>query len=130
VTGERTRGSVTFERLGRRRGREGKRRGEWGVWPWGCHMARERSWGLAPTVSWLAVTRARRARAARQSSDRGTPGADGWALVAVRAGREQRGVRGMRACVGRPEKKTELPSPDEQYGLAFIQINSKEFKLI
>jgi hypothetical protein len=40
VTGERTRGSVTFERLGRRRGREGKRRGERGVRPWGCHTAR------------------------------------------------------------------------------------------
>jgi hypothetical protein len=39
VTGERKRGSVTFEWLGRWCGREGKRRG---VRPWGCHAARGR----------------------------------------------------------------------------------------
>jgi hypothetical protein len=33
VTGERTRDSVTFEQLGRRRGREGKKRGERGGGP-------------------------------------------------------------------------------------------------
>jgi hypothetical protein len=98
VMGERTRVSVTFERLGQRRGREGKRRGEQRGGPavGGCHTARGRSWGLAPTVSWPVVTRARRAWAARRCSDRGTSGANGWAPVAVRTGREQRGVCGAR----------------------------------
>jgi hypothetical protein len=90
VTGERTRVSVMFEWLGRRHGREGKRRGEQGVvQPWGgATRCGGRSWGLAPTVSRSAVTRARRAWAARRCSDRGTSGADGWAPVAVRTGRE------------------------------------------
>jgi hypothetical protein len=41
-----------------------------------------------------AVTRTRRVRAACRCSDRGASGADGWAPVAVRAGREWRGARG------------------------------------
>jgi hypothetical protein len=40
--------SVMFERLGRRRSREGKRRGEQGVRQWGRHAA-QGAWGLAPT---------------------------------------------------------------------------------
>jgi hypothetical protein len=38
----------------------------------------------------------------------------------VRAGRERRGTHGARTLVGRPEKKTGWPSPDEQYGFRFI----------
>jgi hypothetical protein len=131
VMGERMRGSVMFERLGRRRGREVKRRGERGSSRGGATRregdrgAWPRPAGDAPTVSRPPVTRARRARVARRCSDKGAPGIDGRAPVAVRVGREQRGAR-----VGLPEKKTRWPSPDEQYGLAFIQINSSEFKLI
>jgi hypothetical protein len=50
---------VTEEQTGRGRvlsvsvggaGGSGKREGEGaGVWPWECHVARGRSWGLAPT---------------------------------------------------------------------------------
>jgi hypothetical protein len=58
--------------------------------------------------------------ASRRYSDRGSPGADGRAPVAVRAAKEWRGARGTRACVGRPEKKSWWPSPDEQYGFGFI----------
>jgi hypothetical protein len=109
VTGERTRGSVTFERLGRRRGREGKRRGERGGVGrhWKRHTARGRSWGLAPTGGRRPdrVPAGRDPGAARRCSDRGAPGADGRAPVAVRVGRERRGVRGTWAHVGRPEKK-------------------------
>jgi hypothetical protein len=81
VTGERTRGSVTFEWLGRRRDREGKRRGEGPAV--GVPRGVEKAWGLAPTVS-----RARRTWTARRCrcSDRGAPDADGRAPMAVRAG--------------------------------------------
>jgi hypothetical protein len=71
-------------------------------------------------VSRPAMTRMRCARAARRCSDRDASGADGRAPVAVRAGRERRGVRGARVRVGQPEKKAGWPSPDEQYGFGFI----------
>jgi hypothetical protein len=45
VMGERTRGSVTFEWLDRRRGREGKRRGERGVPTSGWRLDRVRRRG-------------------------------------------------------------------------------------
>jgi hypothetical protein len=80
-----------------------------GAWP--------RPTGGAPTVSRTAMTWARRACAVRRCSDRGTLGADGRALVAVRGGRERKGAR---APLGRPEKKTGWPSPDEQFGFGFI----------
>jgi hypothetical protein len=56
-------------------------------------------------------------QAARRCSTRDAPGADGQASVVVRAGMERSGAR---ARVGRPEKKTGSPSPDEQYGFGFI----------
>jgi hypothetical protein len=82
VMGERTRGSVTYERLGRRRGREGKRGRTGGsgrggaTWRRGGRGAWPRLAGGAPTKSRPAVTR-------------------------------------VRVRVGRPEKKTGWPSPDE-----------------
>jgi hypothetical protein len=107
--------SRVFERAWSAARLRGKRRREVGVVSGhgGCHAA----WGLAPTVSRTAVTWARRACAVRRCSDRGTLGADGRAPVAVREGRERRGAR---ACLGRPEKKTGWPSPDEQFGFGFI----------
>jgi hypothetical protein len=77
VTREWTSGSVTFKRLGRLRGREGKRRGERGVRCVGATRhggdcgASPRQVGGAPTVSRPAVSRMRRARAARCCSDSG-----------------------------------------------------------
>jgi hypothetical protein len=89
------RGSVTFEWLGRRRDREGKRRGEGPAV--GVPRGVEKAWGLAPTVSRPVVTRARRTWTARRCrcSDRGAPDADGRAPMAVRAGGsgEARAVR-------------------------------------
>jgi hypothetical protein len=99
---------------------KGEERGfrPWGAtWHGGGHGAWPRPAGGALTMSRPVMTRTRRARAARRCSDRGTPSADGWAAVAVRAGRERRGTR---ARVGQPEKKTGWPSPDEQYGFGFI----------
>jgi hypothetical protein len=56
VTGERTRGSVTFERLGRRRGKEGKRRGEQGGPAVGVPHSAGAVVGLAPTGGRRPVT--------------------------------------------------------------------------
>jgi hypothetical protein len=99
---------------------------EKGVRPWGCHVVRGRSWGLAPTGGRRPdrVPAGRDPDAARAGDATlfgpRRAGADGRAPAAVRAGRERRGARRSRVCVGRPEKKTGWPSLDEQYSFGFI----------
>jgi hypothetical protein len=70
-----------------------ERRGGGGVRPWGYHMARGQSWGLALTVSRPAMTRTRRAQAARHCLDHSALALMGGPLVAVRAERRA-GARG------------------------------------
>jgi hypothetical protein len=117
VEGVDERARSRFERLGRRRGREGKKRegGPATEMPRGAGRrcgASRRPAGGAPIVSRPAVTRMRRARAAHRCSDSGTLALTRRAPVAERAGR-----RGWR--VGRPEKKA--------WGRA--QMNSKALHL-
>jgi hypothetical protein len=126
-------GGPRLNGLGRWRDREGKRRGEGGgVRQQGCHATQGWSWGLAPTGSGArsaGVCDVRRTVVAGRTEERrrGLTGGPRHSAGGGAADRRVRLVSGAwerepraQAPVGRLEKETEWPSPDEQYGFSFI----------